>query len=345
MPPRTRTSDRRLIELGVPVNTTGLPALPVEILHEITSYLTSVPVPCKDFHVLSRIYLERSTTLRALSETSKRLRSVFLAAAWERVEVCATVKVPDDYRHPSRVGSNKDIWSHDLTVDFARELVRQMEIVTIRNPVLAQEVKVVTVVLSERSADTIFPEFFRFLGQLPRLHTIQILRLGPPWKMLDFFQYNATTDHAFRSVRRLELCNNAMNIVKCCPSVERVSIEFIDSHGLKQLQIHAPKLCVLTCLPIGGERVQAIIDHLPNLAEIPPILTRDLSISTISLLSRMQNLRQIDLVAENGLMGAHIVALVAAAKQVLHASPSEAAEKCVTMKLGGVKGTLQKYLV
>ncbi|KAJ6624681.1 hypothetical protein B0H10DRAFT_2005612 [Mycena sp. CBHHK59/15] len=44
MPPRTRGAGRvRLMALG-PVNTTGLAALPVETLLEITAHLKTVPV-------------------------------------------------------------------------------------------------------------------------------------------------------------------------------------------------------------------------------------------------------------------------------------------------------------
>ncbi|KAJ6597575.1 hypothetical protein DFH09DRAFT_82676 [Mycena vulgaris] len=103
MPPRTRKA--RLMALG-PVNTTGLPALPVETLHEIISHFAGAPLPCPSHiaRVLSRMHLERPKALRVLSETCRRLRSVFLTPAWERLEACASESVPDTYRFPVRRG-------------------------------------------------------------------------------------------------------------------------------------------------------------------------------------------------------------------------------------------------
>lgn len=51
--PRTRNAGRgRLVTLGLPINTSGLPSLPVEILEETLSYLSDVPVPLTEFDAL-----------------------------------------------------------------------------------------------------------------------------------------------------------------------------------------------------------------------------------------------------------------------------------------------------
>ncbi|KAJ6562263.1 hypothetical protein B0H19DRAFT_1143996 [Mycena capillaripes] len=75
-----------------------------------------------------------------------------------------------------------------------------MEIVTVRNPSLASEVKrvqslpsfrkftilrIVTVLLSEWSADTVFREFFRCLSLLPNLDTVQLVRAPYSFSDLD----------------------------------------------------------------------------------------------------------------------------------------------------------------
>ncbi|KAJ6617058.1 hypothetical protein B0H10DRAFT_2034516 [Mycena sp. CBHHK59/15] len=78
------------------VNTISLDTLRVETLLEITTHF-QVPA-LHQSHVLSRVYLERLNTLRALSETAKRLHS----GGW---------------KHP--------LWSTDVEGELARALVRQ----------------------------------------------------------------------------------------------------------------------------------------------------------------------------------------------------------------------------
>ncbi|KAJ7768585.1 hypothetical protein DFH07DRAFT_299347 [Mycena maculata] len=96
------------------------------------------------YHVLSGPYLELSQALRAFSETCRRLRSVFQAWAWEHLKVCAHPKVSDQYRYngSSYLSRPFYLWSPKLALDFAKELVRQTEIVTIRNLALASEVRI-----------------------------------------------------------------------------------------------------------------------------------------------------------------------------------------------------------
>ncbi|KAJ7185903.1 hypothetical protein C8R46DRAFT_881137 [Mycena filopes] len=176
MPPHTRKGGKLRLLASGPVNTSGLPVLPVELLHEIVSHLPCTPIPCLSWHVLSGDHLARSTALRALSETCQRLRSVFLAHAWSHVEVCASAKISPSYKFRGRPGERRNMWSMKLAIDLARELVRQTEILTVRNPALAPEVRTLSVALSESSADTLFPEFLRSLSLLPNLETLQIIR-------------------------------------------------------------------------------------------------------------------------------------------------------------------------
>ncbi|KAJ7088218.1 hypothetical protein C8R43DRAFT_1142269 [Mycena crocata] len=351
-----RNSGRYLLELAALVKNTGFPALPAEVLHEIVSYYPSVPVPCRSAHVLSCIYLERIAVLRALSQTSKRLRSIFLPTAWEHFQVCASPKVPENYRYrPYRSGPGKSrsyLWSSELAVYFSGELVRQMEIVTLRQPALAQEIRIVTVVLSEWHTDTIFPQFFHFLSQLPSLYTIQILRAPNICAFVmrnHTLQESASIGHAFRSVRTLQLCEGAFDILNCCPDVERVSVHtrlsFSFVPQLVQLQMHAPRLRAFSCLPIDGEFVQDLVDLLPGLVEIPPILTKDLTPEMINILAGMENLSQIDFVADAAEPAAVIQALVAAAGRVLRGSSPQALGKCVTLKFDGETGMPRKYSV
>ncbi|KAJ6597590.1 hypothetical protein DFH09DRAFT_1304381 [Mycena vulgaris] len=154
-----------------PVNTTGLPSLPVEILQEIVSHLPGGPVPCTVYMsgVLLGTHLARSKALRALSETCRRLRDVFIASAWEHIEACVSRGTSWDL---FSLFSLFELSRSSIARELARELVRQTEVINIRNPSLAEHVRVVSVVLTEWYAETVYPEFFSSLSLLPNLNTI-----------------------------------------------------------------------------------------------------------------------------------------------------------------------------
>lgn len=131
-----------------PVNMTGLPSLPTETLFEIVSHLQAVPVPCPNTtdYVLSCAYVALRT-LRALSETCQRLRSVFLALSYQRIEACASVRVPETYElYGKKYGPGSPVrdfpWRMaTIAQELTTELLRQVEVVTVRHPSLAQYVR------------------------------------------------------------------------------------------------------------------------------------------------------------------------------------------------------------
>ncbi|KAG5651285.1 hypothetical protein H0H81_009202 [Sphagnurus paluster] len=116
-------------ELSGPVNSTGFPILPTELLVEIISYFPSLPVPAK-YQDLREEYRERAQTLHALTRLCRTLRRVFLPIMWERIEVL--VKLRND---------GKDTFFAAWKRPLATELVRQLEIVTVRDETLAAYVK------------------------------------------------------------------------------------------------------------------------------------------------------------------------------------------------------------
>lgn len=143
MAPRTRSgkgltrdevvAHQQAIRAG-PVNTTGLPALPTELLLEIVSHFPVIPIPLFRTKPYSAEYLARTQALRALSQMCMSLRRVFLPLVWQRIEVCASpMIIGNRYRRPIQ----RPPWVKEL----ATELVQQLEIVTIRDPSLASYVK------------------------------------------------------------------------------------------------------------------------------------------------------------------------------------------------------------
>ena len=119
------------------VNTRGFAALADEIYLEIVSHIPSVPIPTS-IHLKSHQKIRRSRheTFLALTQTSRSLRRFFWRYLWERIEV----------REGMKIGDKDDTLKDTRTYatghkKYAVELVRQLEIVTIRNPLLAQYVK------------------------------------------------------------------------------------------------------------------------------------------------------------------------------------------------------------
>jgi hypothetical protein len=144
MPPRTRNAGRgRLVALGLPINTSGLPSLPVEILEETLSHLSDVPVPLTEIDALPCTYLERNNALLALSETFSSLPSALFSRPWQHLEVCSSSKLDAKYVYKGRNyrQAGYALWGTQISKDFAHDLVWQMETITVRNPALASHVR------------------------------------------------------------------------------------------------------------------------------------------------------------------------------------------------------------
>jgi hypothetical protein len=120
------------------VNTSGFATLPDEIYIEVVSHIPSVPIPTnKSIHLdtYPEIRRSRHETFLSLSQTSRSLRRFFWRYLWQRIEVREGMKIwgKDETLEDSLTPSSRK--------NYAIELVRQLEIVTIRNPQLAQYVK------------------------------------------------------------------------------------------------------------------------------------------------------------------------------------------------------------
>jgi hypothetical protein len=123
-------------------NSTGFPALPTELLLEIVSHFPAVPIPSDDgrYIIYPAPYLEKKRILRALSQMCRSLRSVFLPYVWQRIEVCASHMLSYEYRI-GPLWPDKRRLGRLMAQELATELIAQLEIVTIRDPALAQHVK------------------------------------------------------------------------------------------------------------------------------------------------------------------------------------------------------------
>ncbi|KAJ6562405.1 hypothetical protein B0H19DRAFT_96785 [Mycena capillaripes] len=128
------------------------------------------------------------------------------------------------------------------------------------------------------------PSFIQLLTLLPNISTIQVL-----WSStLGGYLSNGLEPHTLRAVRTLVLHFQAFELVATCPNLEQLTIYARWSRipQLSDLPTYAPNLRAFTCLPLDAHLVQDLVELLPNLAEIPPIQTTDLthvSLTTIHI--------------------------------------------------------------
>ena len=117
------------------VNTSGLAVLPDELPLEIVSHLPSSPAPSENHSSKNAVaYMQERDLFLALSMSCQRLRRFFRPYVWRRLEVTSGMRIGGTILRPR--GGQKD-------VAYVTEFVRQLEVVTIREPSLAEYVQYV----------------------------------------------------------------------------------------------------------------------------------------------------------------------------------------------------------
>ena len=115
-------------------NNSGLAIFPDELLLEILSYYPESEIDpnrvCIEADNDPDIHFVRRETLNALSQTCRNLRRFLHPYVWRRIEVFFGMRVS----YQEQVSTQEEV---------ALELLRQLEIVTIRDPMLVEYVKYV----------------------------------------------------------------------------------------------------------------------------------------------------------------------------------------------------------
>ncbi|KAJ3508762.1 hypothetical protein NLJ89_g5577 [Agrocybe chaxingu] len=194
-------------------NSTGLAVLPDELLLEILSYYPPLPHPTsRNNRVNAQAHIERRERLLALSRTCSNLRRFFRPYIWERIEVCEGMRVGNSVL---AFGLKKD------DKEFAIELVRQLEIVTIRDATLAQHVKIVNVDISTFSVHSVLLELGRCMALFDNLHTVRIeLNLG--YRGNNLAALRAFRKYTYPQIRNVIISKWIYPLLDSCPQVRTI---------------------------------------------------------------------------------------------------------------------------
>ncbi|KAJ6556803.1 hypothetical protein DFH09DRAFT_1317739 [Mycena vulgaris] len=191
-----------------------------------------------------------------------------------------------------------------------------MEVVTVRNPVPAQNVGVISVILSAWSALAVFPEFLRIPALMP-LSTLQILSVPAAYEAAGGVRAGVAsrgnTSPGFPGMHILVLHPDALGILNCCSNVERLSTKSTACR-LKNVS-YGPLMLLLrfanTFIPkLRSELLRFNTPHefmvsilfpdlskVPRLTQIPPLFTHKLTPGNVRLLAPFTRLANIELVA------------------------------------------------
>jgi len=227
------------------VNTCGFPALPDEIYLEIMSHIPSIPIPTP-INYVSQSYPEirrlRHETLLSLSQTSRSLRRFFWRYLWQRIEVHEGMRIreQDDTLEGTPYLTNRDTWHKEGLKKYTTELVRQLEIVTVRNPQLAQYVKsvpselfvlqfvhlcdsYVDIFIGDYSFDRVLAELARCLSLFSNLHTVQIdvATLDSRKTLAKIFKRTFKA-YSFPQIRNVFVISLSQSLIASCPEARRV---------------------------------------------------------------------------------------------------------------------------
>ncbi|KAG6375871.1 hypothetical protein JVT61DRAFT_2735 [Boletus reticuloceps] len=189
----------------------SLERIPDDVLLEIVSHLPTLGDHPRHAsfkhpgfpHAIPSAILVRTSTLRALSQTSRLLRSRCLAMAWQNLELCGEKLLKYKVAFYDAFGAATEI------------AIRVLEAC----PYLLPFIQTVSVILTRYRYTEIIPEFAACLATLPNLSAIHVVHTE--------YRLKTTIRNAFRgirlpSVRRISLPSLAHEIIRGCPNVEEV---------------------------------------------------------------------------------------------------------------------------
>ncbi|KAF8887460.1 hypothetical protein CPB84DRAFT_1786891 [Gymnopilus junonius] len=267
----------------------AFPILPVELLLEILSYFPRPVDPlsterwCTLFDDADASeYLAWRKTLLSLSQTCRHWREVFWTQLWRCIEVCEEMHTEEHGKlskgHPYYVARNATIERR-----FNSELVRQLEVVTVRDPCLADYVKIINVEVVEFSIKKVLIELARCLSLFPNLRDIklQILKTQQTEISLASIVRSVFSEHKYMQIRSVGVCNMSYPLLSSCPEARHVGWRLVSSnrseHPLQyQLSGGIPCCPRVECLELYAywtrnpedNSLESIAEAFPNVREL-----------------------------------------------------------------------------
>ncbi|KAF8816628.1 hypothetical protein BYT27DRAFT_7154304 [Phlegmacium glaucopus] len=293
------------------VNTSGFPALADEIYLEIISHIPSVPIPTplgSPSH--PKIRRSRHETLLSLSQTCRSLRRVFLRYLWQRIEVREGMKVGDKNDtlvNPSSLNYHRAI--KKPLQKYTVELVRQLEIVTIRNPQLAQYVNYVDIFIGEYSFNTVLAELARCLSLFSNLHTIQVDVTLCSKRALEKAFERTFKKYSYPQIRNVFVMYLSESLLGSCPEARRIGFTLgwtIPGSFLHRIVDNCRRLEVFedfAGLICKDDTCKFVVENFPNLRHITVSPSTELEHnSPIDVLTKLNQLQSITLIWKQSLM-------------------------------------------
>ncbi|KAF8816621.1 hypothetical protein BYT27DRAFT_7333267 [Phlegmacium glaucopus] len=288
------------------INTRGFPTLADEIYLEIISYLPSVPIPTpitSESPLYPEIRRSRHETLLSLSQTSRSLRRFFWRYLWQRIEVREGMKIrdQDDTSEGSSYLTRSDPWSSKARERYTIELVRQLEIVTVRNPQLAQYVNYLDIFIGEYSINTV-AELARCLSLFSNLHTVQIDVTISSGRSLGRVFERTFKKYSYPQIRNVFVMFFNQSLIASCPEARHIGFTrrwALLPSLLQTIIDHCPRLEVLE--DPGDffwkyDTYRLMVDNFPNLRTItisPLVITSIAHPSEIDILKKLNHLQNV----------------------------------------------------
>ncbi|KAG6833306.1 hypothetical protein H0H87_008938 [Tephrocybe sp. NHM501043] len=332
-PPAATEEPVSKLPLPPGANTGMLFDLPAEVWLEIISHFTSVRIPTLQISsepLLPSSTLERQEALRALSQTCRHFRALFLPELWDRVEVCAS----KNQKEVPKFKRSEDVHIRGTWYKTIANALETRSNGLKNSPEHAQFVHTVSVALSRYQHVAVLSSFVQCLLALPNLHTIQILRAHT--EMTTHLK-NAFEGHTIRQVQTIVLPDHAHNVLRSCPEVRSVMCNYGDGGKLvSAIQKVCKKVERLDGFKPDDKLMKRLVKAVPNLQEIR--FGRRVELDSLAMLSTLKHLRLIELDVEDGLIP-HVTKCIELAKELLRKTKDRGVQKpCLRLRHSPSRG-------
>ncbi|KAJ7123531.1 hypothetical protein C8R44DRAFT_875721 [Mycena epipterygia] len=277
--------------------------LPNELLMEMTKYYPDLLLDVDALiHGVRSEEFDGNDTLRALSQTCRRLRAIFLPVLWERVHACFNTRNRPKQKIKTR----------------AKMLERRMRGIE-KTPYVAPHIHSLTITLEECHMGNWQPmaNFIRVLQLLPNLRFLGMSHV--PTAMKRTLEVSLA-GKVFPSVVALALSHNSALILHCFPNVHILTLDsWIDQDSLlDSIRGYCKHIHTINNITPSRDIVKRLHEAIPGLKRLS--VWHDVFPVSISWLEGMVNLSDLRIRYPVNCHVVHAEAVIAAAKTVLRTS-------------------------